>query len=310
MTERRRGLAARVGVAALNLIAPGLGLLRLGQVRQSLGFYGLYLVAFLIFVGALVVMPDISFPVYAAALTALLFISLATFGISTWLTLKGSKFTLKHRPLWSRWYSVLGAALIVFAVNWVLTDIWQGQYRNFYLPSEGMEPTLMKGDRLVAAMNMPTNLRRGDLVLVKSENQSIYIKRLAGLPGDKIALRNGVVFINGEAARQIPKRRRSVSYPYLSANVAALFEEQFPGEHLPHLIQDLGPSPLDDFPEVVVGPQRVFVLGDNRDNSADSRVEAWMGGLEQVPLENVVGRALFMHWPPDKMGRSLRPREH
>ena len=71
------------------------------------------------------------------------------------------------------------------------------------------------------------------------------------------------------------------------------------------MIQDLGPSSEDDMAEVTMPPGRVFALGDNRDNSADSRVPKFMGGLELVPIEDVVGRPLFFTWPAKKMGSSV-----
>lgn len=132
-----------------------------------------------------------------------------------------------------------------------------------------------------------------------------YVKRVAGLPGDRIALREGVVFINGVAANQRLVGVRPVSYPYLGVREARLFLERFPGEAQAHLIQDLGPSEIDNFPETTVAAGHVFTLGDNRDNSADSRVSADMGGLEQVPLNDVAGRALYTYWPINKMGQSL-----
>ena len=198
----------------------------------------------------------------------------------------------------------LGTAVTAAAI-WAFSGVSVAGVRSFYIPSEAMEPTLENGDHFIAAMSRPKELQRGQLVLIRTSGGDIYVKRLAALPGDTIALAKGIVSINGQPVQREAAGRRRVAYPYLSATEAFLFREQFPGEQAPHLIQDLGPSSEDDMAEVTMPPGRVFALGDNRDNSADSRVPKFMGGLELVPIEDVVGRPLFFTWPAKKMGSSV-----
>jgi signal peptidase I len=188
------------------------------------------------------------------------------------------------------------------------SDISRSMYQNFYLPSEAMEPTLYKSDKMVAAMGNPGELRRGDVVLVKAGAGDTYVKRIAALPGDRIELRDGLVIVNGAAAVLKPAGARRVSYPYREPAEARMFWETLPGEAGAHMIQGLGSSAEDNMSEVAIPPGHIFVLGDNRDNSADSRVEKIAGGLELVPMQDVIGRALFIYWPLEKMGRSLRGR--
>jgi signal peptidase I len=302
----QRGLAARVGVTLLNLLAPGLGLLRIGRLQPALVVYGAALGALLVFVAALSTTKNISFGAYAALAGFLLVVTLATYTGAMWRTWRDSRHLILPRSVWARWYSIIGAALTAFALSWALTGISQTLYRNFYVPSEAMEPTLYKNDRFVASMRQPSGLRRGDLILVRAPGDAIYIKRLAALPGDTIELKRGVVFINGARSKLRPERTKRVSYPYLGATNARLYGEQFPGEAGFHHIQDLGTSETDEVSEIKIPPDHVFVLGDNRDNSADSRVSKVMGGLELVPVKDVIGRALFMYWPLAKMGRPLR----
>jgi signal peptidase I len=106
--------------------------------------------------------------------------------------------------------------------------------------------------------------RRGDIVVIDlpEAGPELLIKRVVGLPGDTISSQRGQVFINGEPLDE----------PYISS----------PGGR--------------DIPEQVVPPLHVFVMGDNRQFSNDSR------NFGTVPIDNIVGRAWFSYWPPDLLG--------
>lgn len=163
-----------------------------------------------------------------------------------------------------------------------------GFFKTFYIPSEAMVPTLRKNDRLLAVMNGPGELRRGDVILVRVDD-SIWVKRVAALPGDRIALVDGVVFLNGAPVR----RRHVADEAYVDQGVrlqARRLDERFPGEAASHEIYELEPGPFDEMSERTVRPRHVFLLGDNRDRSADSRVPRERMGLEQVPVADIVGR--------------------
>ena len=306
MSERRRGLVARIGIVLLNFVTPGLGLLRVGELRRAVMYYAIAEGGFIVFIGALALTTNISFGAYAAAVGLVLLVLLSALCMAIWQTWNCSRAIIEPRPLWATWYAVVGAVLVTVGVRYLYTDAWHRIYHNFYVPSEGMEPTLDTNDKFVASMRPPRDLHRGDILLVKAPSGATYVKRLAALPGDKVALRDGVVFINGVAAAMTSHGSRRVSYPYKDVTEAKLYLEQFPGEARPHLIQDLGVTPEDNFPEVRMDSSHVFLLGDNRDDSADSRVSKSEGGLEQVRISDVIGRPLFFYWPRAKMGQSLR----
>ena len=219
----------------------------------------------------------------------------------------------------------------------------------FYIPSESMMPVLLKGDRLVVTKypygwswvspsfhvfphwdgrllgKMP---QRGDIVIVTPPGQSDdYIKRVIGLPGDTIEVRDGRLIINGKA---IKSERRAPAMVPVDANVPCGIE--FSGfqvrasdgklycrlpivrETLPNGVTydtiDLGESPGDNYGPVTVTPDHVFLMGDNRDRSADSRFdlgppENGLGG--PVPWENIGGRAEFITFSLDGTSELFNP---
>lgn len=219
----------------------------------------------------------------------------------------------------------------------------------FYIPSESMMPTLLKGDRLVVTKypygwsyvspsfhvlpfikgrlfgRIPT---RGDIVIVTPQGESSdYIKRVIGLPGDRLAVVNGTVILNGTPIVRRPRGRALIP---VDANVTCdqpqvmQFRTTGPDgklycalpvvrETLPNNVSfdtiDLGDYPqVDDYPEITIPAGRVFVMGDNRDQSADSRVPAVQNGLDgPVPVENLGGRAEFITFSLDGTSELLNP---
>ena len=183
-------------------------------------------------------------------------------------------------------------------------------YQPFNIPSGSMKSTLLVGDYLFVSKlaygysrySFPGSFnlfsgrffkaepKRGDVAVFKlpRDNATDYIKRVIGLPGDEIQMRNGVLYINGNA---VPKRRigdfltREDEGP---PRRLPLYEETLPGG-LKYKVLDSEPNgPFDNTAVYKVPAGHYFMMGDNRDNSTDSRA-TW--GVGYVPLENFVGRA-------------------
>lgn len=190
------------------------------------------------------------------------------------------------------WGTIVGIAAVIAILMVALVGTFgSGYLKNFYLPSEGMAPTLEKGDRFVAFMNGGGDLERGDIVLV-AVGESTYVKRVAALAGDTIGLTDGNVVLNGRVvAQHFLKAERRPEVP--GAPPARRLAEQFPGETAPHEILDMGPSDVDQFPALRVPRGFAFLLGDNRDRSADSRVPRTAMGVGLLPVADVKGRPLF-----------------
>jgi signal peptidase I len=160
----------------------------------------------------------------------------------------------------------------------------------FFIPSGSMEPTLMPGDR-VLVMKAFDSPQRGDIIVFEDPHpgrqpdrgiiggflhwlseglgfarpvDEDFIKRVIGLPGETVELRNGKLYVDGRLIRE----------PYLQ-----------------------GPVDERDYGPTTVPPDSLFVLGDNRLNSNDSRY-----GLGFVPRDKVIGEAFVIIWPPSRIG--------
>jgi signal peptidase I len=193
----------------------------------------------------------------------------------TTATTTGAKHRKRRKPRSAmrsaiEWGAVIVGALVVALV--VKTFLFQA----FYIPSASMEPTLKKGDRvLVNKLSYDLHdIHRGDIVVFELPKDKIgpdgikdLIKRAIGLPGDVIETRDGIVYINGE----------KLDEPWLPKGVTT----------------NKPPIPKQTVPDGTI-----FVLGDNRDNSADSRY-ATRG---PIPIDTVVGRAFVQVWPPSDIG--------
>lgn len=174
----------------------------------------------------------------------------------------------------------------------------------FSLPSASMQPTLQIGDHVLAThIAYDSNLERGDVVVFRSSDV-IFAKRIVGLPGERVALRDGQLIING-----IPVERRSVGDREYGDDFVTqrVFEETLPGGRKIEVLDDRSDGPYDNFEEMTVPADHYFVLGDNRDNSYDSRA---LGKIGFVARADMVGKIKFIHFSMgdrglrlDRMGR-------
>ena len=149
-----------------------------------------------------------------------------------------------------------------------------------------MEPTLPVGTRVIADLRNPDKVQRGDVVLFNVRGD-IWLSRIVAVGGDRIAMDHGVPILNDVPAKQTPVGGTND------------FIEQLPSSKRRYTIRDETNSLLDNVAETSVPKGYVYVMGDNRDNSSDSRAEPEMGGPGMVPVENIVGRAAFLTWTKD-----------
>jgi signal peptidase I len=191
----------------------------------------------------------------------------------------------KHRNPVTQFLGELPGLIIMAFVLALLIKTFLVQA--FFIPSGSMEPTLVPGDR-VLVLKVPYYFGdpdRGDIIVfedpdpsgvperglvsgffhwmfeglgVQRPDSEDFIKRVIGTPGDTVWARDGQVYVNGDAIEE----------PYLT-------------------------QPTDDFNKTIVPEGRLFVMGDNRGNSLDSRFS-----LGMVPIDNVIGKAEIVIWPP------------
>ena len=298
--QNTRGYLARVGVTLLNLIQPGLGLLRLAKGRLGLLFPAFQIFLLLMMLLVYLVVPTLTFTHFFAIFVLLIVVILVSYLGSIILTWKMSKAGVAKRPWWSRWYSLILIYVLTLGTVWPITYYTRTFNRPYFLPAESMRPTLEVGDKLIAKMRNLGDIKRGDLVVVSNTvfgKDVDYIKRIAAVPGDSFELRRGFVVIDNVLVNQTLKETRKEQSRFGESATVRTLEEQFPGEARPHRIMDSGESIGDDWGKVTLDANQYFLLGDNRDNSADSRFSQEEGGLGgAVSRERIKGKPLFVYW--------------
>ena len=216
----------------------------------------------------------------------------------------------------------IGLALLLTLVLKVLL------FQPFTIPSASMEPNLLEGDYIIVSKftygfsrhSIPLSPplfsgrilgrdpQRGDVVVFKlpRDGHTDYIKRLIGLPGDRIQMKGGVVYLNGSAIPRRPLPSVMMDSGYGFTRSVERFEESLSnGRH--YVTYDYGTDgDLDNTPVFLVPKGQYFMLGDNRDNSLDSRVPSAIG-VGFVPAENLVGKAQVILFSWNKGASLLEP---
>ncbi len=161
------------------------------------------------------------------------------------------------------WYDLLETIIFAFILAFIIKSFI---LQISYIPTGSMIPTLNEREA-VLVLRVPYYFRepkRGEIIIFKypEDPTKEYVKRLIGLPGDKIEIKNGVVYVNGNPLEE----------PYVQNKTS------------------------DNYGPITVPQNSYFVLGDNRPVSVDSRYWGF------VPKKNLVGKAVFRLWPPQRVG--------
>jgi signal peptidase I len=240
--------------------------------------------------------------------------------------------------------SLLRFILTVAVIAWAFRSLVGAP---FNIPSGSMLPTLYIGDYVAVAKwpygysrySFPLGLpafksrilgrppSRGDVVVFRHPTEdSDLIKRVIALPGDTVQVRGGRLVLNGREAprRALPPVRVPVTanspcrtVPPASPTVIEVsgtptciyqaYLESLPGGPSYTVIDQIDGGPADDFGPVRVPADHVFVMGDNRDDSLDSRFPTVEGGVGMLPVENLIGPASFTFWSTDGRASWFKP---
>jgi signal peptidase I len=146
--------------------------------------------------------------------------------------------------------------------------------KSFLQPTKKMMPTMAEGDEILADLRQAgLQPQRGELVLSKDDDGDVHFDRVVGLPGDHVALRAGRVILNGQEVAQKPAGVLDDCGAMARNHGCNLFVETLPGSRSYMIARNIeGGGFFDESPEIVVPVGRLYLFGDNRDNSVDSRI--------------------------------------
>ena len=252
----------------LTLLVPGLGQLYNGDLKKAVLFY---LAQFVVFIPPFIIGLQYSPDGLFAILGMVAVFYLIAMGEATWRSLVIKKITLKP---YNKWYVycliILSANLVAGSFNSTFKQSLIG-IKPFYLPSGSNEPTLMTGDHVMVDLRKKTPVKGTFMVFTFPGNpKKDYLKRVIATEGDLLEIKNKRVFVN----------HKKLNEPYVV--------------HQDSKILPKNASTRDNLGPVRIPAGKVFVMGDNRDRSYDSR---FFGPVDQPAL---IGTVLYIYWAKDK----------
>ena len=239
--------------------------------------------------------------------------------------------------------SFLRFVLTLIVLSWAIRSFL---FSAFYIPTGSMVPTLYIGDYLFVSKwpygysrySFPLQFpsydgrvlsrlpKRGDVVVFHHPvDDADLIKRVIGLPGDSIEVREGQLVLNGNVLPKQPIRDAQVrvspnspcrkvtsegatfTTPRDGACAYPAFIETLPGGPSYTVLDQTDEFPGDNFAPTIVPDGSIFVMGDNRDDSMDSRFQPAEGGVGLLPIENLIGRATITFWSTDGSASYWKP---
>lgn len=256
----------------LSLITPGLGQLYCGRAYRALLIFAYIIIGYNSIL-YLFFWNDIKPFNVIIPILFLLSIYPLSIGDAFLLAKKQTNF---HLSIYNKWYIYILYSFI-FAITYIFTSFFADRYEAYKNPAESMEDTLLVGDYFFGDKKayIETSPERGDIVLFIYPKDQVtkYIKRCVALPGDTVFIKDRIVYVNGI------QREEPTTVKFINPNI----QPRMAG----------GRNSMDNFGPIVIPENSYFMMGDNRDNSYDSR------GWGTVPRELIIGKAKTIHWSAD-----------
>ena len=272
-TKNRKPILA----AILSFITPGLGQLYNGQWKKGLVFY------FLIFlISVLLALTGLQYQFYGL-------LALIICGISAQLLVSADAFSaarkIKEITLnpYNKWYYYVLILLLSNGIDYVTGDIIKKELlgiKAYTIPSGSMIPSLLIGDRMIIDLNhyKKADPKKGDIIVFKGHEDpsKVFIKRIVGAENDIVESKDKIIYINGSAMHEL---------------------------YVQHVDNEIRANDKrDNFGPLTVPKGKVFVMGDNRDQSYDSRFTGYVDNSE------IIGKVLYIYWSKqtNKIGQEIK----
>lgn len=281
-TKPRNGFIAFL----FSLLLPGLGQVYNGQPKKAAIFFGLLLLFPLLF--------------GLTRGTTFFYGLLALFGIEIalriYIIIDGVKNAKQQKEYvlkpYNTWYYHLLIAIGMLAVLMIYDISKVLGTQTFKIPTTSNNPTLQVGDWLLADMRAYKNNAPdyGDIVVYSRSDGQIYTFRVVGRPNDNLELTNNIVTINGN-----PSKSTFIKETVIDGVPIFEFEEELPNgrKHLIYKFKQPYDSTKSNIKNIVVPSDSYYLLGDNRDNAADSRYEGF------ISKDRIMGRIIYSYWAQD-----------
>lgn len=272
--------------ALLSLAISGLGQIYNGQPRRAavafLGDFAIFLV--------LTFAPPPTFDTLVALFALAVIWKL---GVTIDAFMQARRRKTVPLAAYNRGFVYAAAVLTAMLVSFALSPF--RQVESFSIESESNLPTLQQGERVAAYSIAPSDLARGDMVVLRLPRDPTvsHVRRIVGLPGERVRMREGQVVINNA-----PLHRTAVELASAPSSILGVTFVEVTPEGKGYLILDQVPgSSFDTVQQQRVPEDHYWVLGDNRDNSLDSRAMFQVGF---VPAQNIYRKVAFIYWSRDR----------
>jgi len=260
----------------LTLLSRGLGHLYAGNLKRGIILFAIEEILLIIFaVSALIIVPNLIFLLVALICS----IAYVVFCIADAVSIARQKKETYELTNYNRWYSYIGYFVVVSLTVSSLISIGVKAFiiQAYRIPSGAMIPTLLVGDHILANkfIYKTSEPKHGDIIIFPypDDPSRDFVKRLIAVEGDLIEIKDKRLFINSKMS----------SEPYIINSDSGVIREQ-----------------RDNFGPVTVPPGKLFFMGDNRDQSFDSRFYGY------VPKESIKGKVMSLYWSWDQVKQTVR----